>query len=155
MSMFIKKMSFFFQRFDQIKLLIDVLLASALYDHVALLQLYHLIIDCSDHRLLHAFVHQVWFSQNTCRYEFCLYSYQRFILLFHQSRKREQCMWQYLPRVLCPVESTLDAICSASVVAMSMFAGTTTKLMVSCLLMNFSITSFICYRKTTLVMLKG
>ena len=56
MSMFMKKTPFFFQRFDQTKLLIDVLLASALYDHVALLQWYHLIIDRSDHRLLHAFV---------------------------------------------------------------------------------------------------
>ncbi len=37
MSMFIKKMSFFFQSFDQIKFVIDVILASAFNNHVALL----------------------------------------------------------------------------------------------------------------------
>lgn len=52
-----KKLFFFFQGLDQIKFIIDVLLTSALNDHVSLLQLYYLIIDCSDHRLLHAFVH--------------------------------------------------------------------------------------------------
>lgn len=65
MCVILEKGFFLFYCFSQRHLVCDILLTSASDDHIALLQMDHLIVDNVNHSLLCPFVHKIRLGQDT------------------------------------------------------------------------------------------